>query len=141
MLMPRSGRRHIDGAALALAIHVSICCTVLACLAFAFYAMMQPTRINNLGLAAYEPPPGTVINFASPARLAQAPDRMPASIEPAAEPIDASAPQQKVVAKKPIREAKTERPKRQRAARRKERRNPMMDYAFQPFFGGYRPWY
>jgi len=47
-------------------------------------------------------------------------------------------------AKKPaaeVKQAKTERPKRQHQARRREWRDPMMSYAAQPFYGGYRSYY
>jgi hypothetical protein len=39
--------------------------------------------------------------------------------------------------------ARSERPKPQRPARRREHRDPMRDFAFQPYyggFGGYRRW-
>jgi hypothetical protein len=136
--MPRSSQ-HIDGAGVALAVHLGTFCAVTACLAFALYELMQPIRSANPGLAAYKPPPGTVINLASPAPSASVPQ--PGLIEPPLETMAASVPQQQSEADKTKTELKTKRPKRQRTARRKERRNPMTGYAFQPYFGGYRSWY
>jgi hypothetical protein len=59
----RCSRRHIDGATVALAIYAVICCAVTVCLALGLYELMQPRRIANPGLAAYKPPPGTIINL------------------------------------------------------------------------------
>jgi hypothetical protein len=137
----RESSRHIDGADVALAIHVGICCAVTVCLALGLYGLMQPTRTSNPGMAAYKPPPGTVIDFASPAPFASAPDILPASTEPPLEAMAASPLQQQSEANKPDTQLKTKRSKRPRAARRKQWREPMMGYAFQPYFGGYRSWY
>ena len=139
--MPRSSRRHIDGAAVALAIYVAICCGIPVCLALGLYELMQPMRTSNPGLAAYKPPPGTVIDFATPTRPLSVPETLPVVIEPTVETIAEPAPQQQVETKKSTSASKTQRTKRQRAARRKERRDPMTGFAFQPSFGGYRSWY
>ena len=138
--MPGSSQ-HIGGAAVALAVHLGTFCAVTACLAFALYQLMQPTRSANPGLAAYKPPPGTVINLVSPPPSVSVPDTLPGLIEPPLETTAASVPKQQSEADKTNTELKTKRPKRQRTARRKERRNPMTGYAFQPYFGGYRSWY
>ena len=59
-----------DGLAGALAIHLCIYCGVAGCFAFGLYELLQPTRNNNPGLAAYKPPPATVITHGLPSRLA-----------------------------------------------------------------------
>ena len=138
--MPRSSRR-IDGAAVALAVYLGTVCALTACLALGLYELMQPTRSTNPGLAAYKPPPRTVIDLASPAPAAPLPESSLGSVERPLETIATLVPERQSEADKTKTELKTKRPKRQRAARRKERRSPMSGYAFQPYFGGYRSWY
>src|SRR5262245_8621894 len=41
-------------------------CAVGAFLAFGLYALLQPSRAPNSGLAAYEPLPGTVVKYGKP---------------------------------------------------------------------------
>jgi hypothetical protein len=139
--MPRSSRRETDHAAVATAIPLGIYCLVAACFAFGLYELMQPKRLDNPGLAVYKPASRPAINFTSPTQRLDPPDAISAAIEPDVETIGASALQSPAEAKKPNRGAKTKASKRQRAAHRKERRDPMMDYALQPFLGGHRPWY
>ena len=148
--MTRCSRGHIDGAPVALAIYAVVCCAVTVCLALGLYELMQPRRFANPGLAAYKPPPGTVINLVGVAPPAPAPESTTgsieppapeittASIEPPAQTLDTAAPQRQTKPK--TANAKPERPKRQRAARLKQRRDPMMGYAFQTSFGSYRVW-
>jgi hypothetical protein len=50
-----------DGLAGALAIHLSFYCVAAACFGLILYALMQPSRSDNPGLAAYKPPPGTAL--------------------------------------------------------------------------------
>ena len=137
----RCSRRHIDGATVALAIYAVICCTVTLCLALGLYELMQPRRIANPGLAAYKPPPGTIINLVGLAPPAPRPEIITASIEPPVDPpaqaLEISVLQPQVEPKST--NAKPERPKRQRAAHVKRRRDAMMGYAFQPSFG--RSWW
>jgi hypothetical protein len=47
----------------AIATYAIICASIYGLLAFAFYTLMQPTRISNIGLLAYKPPPATVITY------------------------------------------------------------------------------
>ena len=47
-------------------------CAGAACIAFALYYSMQPTQLANPGLAAYNPPPRTVITCAEPLNAAGA---------------------------------------------------------------------
>jgi hypothetical protein len=113
---------------------------VAAFFAFGLYELMQPKRLDNPGLAASKPALGAAINFTSPARRLNQPDAMAAVVEPEVETIGASALKSPAEAKKPNPRVKPDSAKRQRSARRKGRRDPMMDYAFQPFLGGYRRW-
>ena len=56
-----------DGLAGALALQLLAYCVVGGCGALGLYELLQPTRSTNPGLAAYKPPPATVIRFgASP---------------------------------------------------------------------------
>ena len=50
----------------ALGIHLIVYCAVGACFAFGLYALLQPSRAPNSGLAAYKPPPGTVVTYGKP---------------------------------------------------------------------------
>jgi hypothetical protein len=52
---------------------------VCGLLGFAFYKLMQPTQIPNPGLAAYKPPPATVINYPPVAQLPYKQQAVPAS--------------------------------------------------------------
>jgi hypothetical protein len=135
--MTRCSRRRIDGATVALAIYTAVYCAVTVSLALGFYELMQPRRFANPGLAAYKPPPGAVVNLVDLAAPAPPPELITASIEPPAQTPDISASQQQQTKPKTA-HAKPKRPQHQRAARVKQRRDPMMDYAFQPSFGGYR---
>jgi hypothetical protein len=49
--------------AAALGIHLCLYCAVAACFAVGFYALLQPSRFPNPGLAAYKPPPGTIVAY------------------------------------------------------------------------------
>jgi hypothetical protein len=134
--MARCSRRHIDGASVALAIYAVVCCAVTVCLAFGFYQLMQPARFANPGLAAYEPPPGAVMNLVGLASPPPPPELITASIEPPAQTLDTSASERETKPK--AAKAKPKLPKRQqRAAHLKQRRDPMMSYAFQPSFGSW----
>jgi len=135
--MARCSRRHIDGASVALATYAAVCCAITVCLAFGFYQLMQPARFANPGLAAYKAPPGAVMNLIDLAPPAPPPELITTSIEPPASTLDTSASPQRQ-AKPKTTHAKPERPQRPPPARLKLRRDPMMDYAFQPSFGSYR---
>jgi hypothetical protein len=135
--MARRSRQRIDGASVALAIYAVFCCAVTLCLALGLYELMQPSRIANPGLAAYKPP-GTVINLVVLAPPEPPPEITAASVEAPAQTVDISAPQHQT--KSRTANPKPERPKRQRAARLKQWREPVLGYAFQPSFGSYRSW-
>ena len=55
-----------DSVTAALCIHLIVYCAVGACFAFALYALLQPSRTPNSGLAAYRPPTGTVVAYGKP---------------------------------------------------------------------------
>jgi hypothetical protein len=55
-----------DTTTAALGIHLIVYCAVGACLAFGLYALLQPSRAPNSGLAANEPPPGAVVKYGKP---------------------------------------------------------------------------
>jgi len=137
---------------MALALYLGLYCAIAAGLAFGVYEWMLPSRHANPGVAAYKPPPATVLGYA-PAlpRLADAAVATAAVAEPEPDTVGAAAPAPAAPteAKKPdaetkkpdaeVKQAKAERPKRQHQARRREWRDPMMSYAAQPFYyGGYR---
>jgi hypothetical protein len=125
----------IDEKSVGLGIPVAVYLTVLGLLALWFHSLFQPQFISNPGLAAYKPPPATVI-AEMPARLlaqhSQAPP--PAEIEsPAEEPAPT------VVESKPERTVDATVPKRPKAKRPRARDNPYRNYArAYPWHGGYR---
>jgi len=67
--MARITRASSDGVATALGIHLCLYCAVAGCLGYGLYALLQPARFANPGVAAYEPPPGTVVTYTLPLRL------------------------------------------------------------------------
>lgn len=67
--MARSSRSPSDGVATALGIHLCLYCAVAGCFGFGLYALFQPTRFPNPGIAAYQPPPGAIVTYAPFLRL------------------------------------------------------------------------
>ena len=63
MIAAYSARRP-DSVTAALGIHLIVYCAVGACLAFGLYALLQPSRTPNSGLATYKPPPAAVVTYA-----------------------------------------------------------------------------
>jgi hypothetical protein len=63
----RNPQKEATGAAIAL--HLLFCMSVVALFAFGFYRMFTPRYIPNEGLAAYSPPPATVIKYPSIAAI------------------------------------------------------------------------
>jgi hypothetical protein len=133
------------GSAIALAIYLAAYVGLAGCFAAGLYWLMQPSVFPNAGLAAYKPPPNTVVTFSgSPGAWTPRPllEQTPALavVEPA--PVVAESP---VVT--PKKEAKKQQAVAAPRARRPgpERRNPMQDYAYQPSYGqssyGFRPWF
>jgi hypothetical protein len=137
--MRRSCDRESDGVAAGLAIHLCLYCVAAACFAFGLYCLMQPTRLINPGLAAYKPPPRTVIAHAPPLKLEREAITPVARAEPEPETVGASAPQPPE-AKKAKSQGTTHSASRARPVRRAQPSAPT-NYAYQPSFGGYRPMY
>jgi hypothetical protein len=134
----------------ALAICLGAYSLVATCFGLGLYALLQPSASRNPGLAAYEPPPGTVISYALPARLKDTPEtdgRATASAETEqAEPAPTLNPPEHPTkdvarAERPKTEARVQAKPRRTVVRPREQRDPRWDYAAQPFGGNYRPWF
>ena len=65
----RRYRQETEGVGVALGIHLSIYSFVFVLFAMWLYSVLQPKQVANPGLAAYTPPPGTVISYDLPTRL------------------------------------------------------------------------
>ena len=126
--------RHQDTRlAVALGFNIGVYAGIIACFAAGLFWLMKPTVIQNHGLAAYKPPPGTVVIYANPTRLPPALSEPPETVgmaEPAPE-----------VVKSPVVTTKKEIKKRETptmAAR--DRWSPFWDNAAAPSRGS-RPWF
>lgn len=137
--MRRSSERDPDSVGVALAEHLCMYCAGAGLIAFALYHAMQPTRVANPGLAAYKPPPRTVITYTGPLTLER--EAITPAAAAAAEPetVGASAPQLPEV-KKAKPQVNAHRPPRARPVRQQEPDHPA-NFAYQPSFGEYRPMY
>jgi hypothetical protein len=123
---------------LPLGIHLLMFGVVVGCFCMWFYELMQPERYSNPGTAASKPPPATVILYPPWPRLKDEIDATVAAdtlIEPEQEATNKRAPTEL----KSSRESKTLTQKRRHAALPRRSRNPMTDFAAQPFFFGH-PW-
>src|ERR1700730_9700405 len=143
--MRRSSQRDADGLAVGLVEHLSLYCAAAACIAFALYYSMQPTQVANPGLAAYKPPPRTVITSAVPLTLERDAITPAAALLPEPEPVGASAPPavwapQRPEVKKAKPQEKAQRPPRARPVPLQQPEHPA-NYAYQPSFENYRPMY
>jgi hypothetical protein len=121
-------RREADGVGVALAIHFSLYSFVSGLFALWLYSLMQPKLVPNPGLAAYKPPPGTVISYEVPARSlvqhGQPPTlaELPSTLE--ADETTGRSAQTAEQAPEPQRGVKTKKPKPPKvAAPPRERRN------------------
>jgi hypothetical protein len=128
-------RYRIDGTSASVGIPLAAYIIALGLFALWFYSLLQPQYTPNPGLAAYKPPPATVISE-MPARLVaqhwQAPPL--AEIESRAEE-----PKATVVDSQPERTIDVKEPKRP-TTRPRERDNPLRDYAAShPWYSGNRP--
>jgi hypothetical protein len=134
--MANRSRYPDGGSATALAIYLGVYLGLAGCFGAGFYWLMQPRVFANPGLAAYKPPPKTVVITAGlpgPRVPPPAPEPTPVAIAtPAPVIAESSAIDQKKAAKKQsvvtIQRARRPRP---------DRSNPMRDYAYQPY--GFRP--
>jgi uncharacterized iron-regulated membrane protein len=117
---------------------------VYAGIALCFYWLMQPSVAKNSGLAAYQPPPKTVVIYADMPRVPPAPSERLATLagaEPAQEIAEKStaAPKQEITKQETNKREARHAPRRERVVR--ERQNPMWDFASSRSHGGYRPWF
>src|SRR5262249_14584835 len=143
--MRRSSERDPDRVTTALADHFCMYCAGAGLIAFVLYYAMQPTRLVNPGLAAYKPPPRTVISYAAPLKFEREAITPAAMAAPEPETVGASATAgasalqlPEVTKAKP--QVKAQRPPRARPARPQQPEHPT-SYAYQPSFEGYRPMY
>ena len=117
---------------------LAICLGVYGGFATGFHWLMQPTVVQNHGLAAYQPPPKTVVVYFDSPFVPPAPSAPAAPValtERAPEVLESTAEAPKTETKRPQARAA---PRRARPAM--ERRNPMWDFASRPS-NGYRPWF
>jgi hypothetical protein len=71
--MARHYREQSVGLEVAPAILLSLYCAVAGCFAVGLHALLlQPTRLSNPGLSAYQFPPGTIVTYALSPRLSNA---------------------------------------------------------------------
>jgi len=136
-----------SGVAAALAMHLAIYAGVGCCFAAVLWWLLQPKVIENQGLAAYKPPPGTVLTHAGspgPAILPPLTDGLAVATVPVpqvgestvnAAPKDEAKHEAKRETRR--REAPTN-PRPRRYVR--EQRDPRSDFAYQPSYG-FRPWF
>ena len=129
MIAAYSARRP-DSVTAALGIHLIVYCAVGAGLAFGLYALLQPSRTPNSGLAIYKPPPAAVVTYGkrSPATTGAEPiapveqpiaDPEPVTTgrstpEPELKPMITAPPSR--TAKRPNREVRMDIPRRRGAA-------------------------
>ena len=93
---------HPDSVTAALGIHLMVYSAVGACLAFGLYALLQPSRTPNSGLAAYEPPPGAVVKYGKPSLATRVAEPIAPVAQPIA-PVVSIQSQQRRVAQRPNR--------------------------------------
>jgi hypothetical protein len=136
--MRRSSEQDPDGVAVALAEHLCMYCAGAGLIAFALYHAMQPTRVANPGLAAYKPPPRTVMTYTVPFTVEREAITPAAVAAPEPETVGASASQLPEV-KKAKPQLKAHSPPRARPVRQQP--DQPANFAYQPSFGEYRPMY
>ena len=117
--------------AVALGLNVGVYAGIVACFAAGLFWLMQPKVLQNQGLAAYKPLPGTVVNYGDPTRLPPAQSESPETVG-MAELAPAVVESPVVATKKDIKKRET----RTTAAR--ERWSPFWDNAAAPS-RGFRP--
>ena len=128
-------RYRVEGTSTAVGIPVAAYFIGLSLFVLWLYSLLQPQHTPNPGLAAYKPPPATVIAEMPARLLAQHSQATP----PAEIEIPADEPTLKVVESKPEPTAHVTQPKRPKAKRPRERYNPYGDFAAAyPWYGGYR---
>ena len=73
----RTGYSQSQKTGAAIAVHFAVCILVCSILGLGLYTLFQPRRMSNLGLAAYKPPPATVINYPAASQFARAQSEPP----------------------------------------------------------------
>ncbi len=68
----RTGYPQTEKTGATIAVYLAACMLVLGVLVFTFYNLFQPHHVTNPGLAAYAPPPATVLRYAATTRHAYA---------------------------------------------------------------------
>src|SRR5262249_40894218 len=104
------------------------------------YWLMQPSATANPGLAAYRPPPKTIVRYADSPWVPPPPsEALPirAEAEPAPDPAKSSVAEEPKKETKKKQEARTT-PRRARPVR--EQTNPFWGYASSRSYGS-RPWF
>jgi hypothetical protein len=129
-------RYRMDGTTAAIGVPLAAYVIGFSLLALWLYALLQPHYTSNLGLAAYKPPPATVLSEMPTRLLAhhwQAPPL--AEIESRAEK-----PKTTVVESEPERTVDVKEPKRPKAPTRTRERDPLRDYAasYRGYGGAYQ---
>jgi hypothetical protein len=138
-------RQEPDGLGVALGIHLSIYSFVFVLFSAGLYSLLQPKQVPNPGLAAYEPPPGTVISYEMPSRLLARHGQPPQLAElprtPEADETTGRSVPTVEQAPEPERAVKARTPKPPKVvAPPRERGNPWGAYAATyPGYSGYRP--
>ena len=124
-------RRHDFGSAAAI---VAICLVVYGIFAVGFHWLIPPTRIQSHGVAAYDPPPKTVVDYPESPFGPLARSRRGRSI-----PLAGPAP---TIVESPAVAPKKEAKRQARTARQRERvidRGNPWDFASRQSYSGYRP--
>jgi hypothetical protein len=135
-------RCRADAESSAVGIPLAVYLIALGLLALWLYSLLQPRQLSNPGLAAYAPPPATVISYEMSSQLLaqhwEAPP--PAEVEDRPEELPQK-PKMTVAESKPERTIHVKAPRRSKpAARRWEGGNPFRDYAAAfPRYSGNRP--
>jgi hypothetical protein len=137
--MRRSSEEDPDGVTVALAEHLCMYCAAAGLIAFALYYAMQPTRVANPGLAAYKPPPRTVMTYTVPLTFERE-ATTPAAAASEPETVGASLPEVKKGKSQAEEQVKAQRPPRARPGRQQQPEHPA-DFAYRPSSGEYRPMY
>jgi hypothetical protein len=126
--------------AVALGFNVGVYAGIVACFAAGLFWLMQPKVVQNQGMAAYKPPPGTVVIYADPTRVPPALPELPETVG-MAEPPPGVAESPVVVTDSLAVATKKEIKKREtRTTVARERWSPFWDNAAAPS-RGLRPWF
>lgn len=136
----RTARYQDRRLAVALGFNVGVYAGIVACFAAGLFWLMQPKVLQNRGLAAYKPLPGTVVNYADPTWIPPALSEQPETVgvaERAPEVVESPVVATQTPAVAPKKETKK---RETRTMPQRERWSPFWDNAAAPS-RGYRPWF